>query len=254
MPKSEFTNFIKALSQRSAEIIRPWYFNPDLQIDTKSDDSPVTIADRRAEELMREMIGKAYPHHGIIGEEFGSQNEDAEFVWVLDPIDGTKSFAAGCPLFGTLICLLKEGQPMLGAIHLPVLSQLCIGDGQQTTLNNQPVKMRQTAKLSEAILLTTDLLNIEKNQTYDDFDRLMRRTKLMRTWGDCYGYVLLASGWADIMLDPIMNPWDLLALIPVIRGAGGKITDWQGNDAANGNSIVAANAFLHAKVVKILNH
>ncbi len=253
MEKSEFIKFIKTLAQQSAELIRPWYFNPKLQVDAKSDDSPVTIADRRAEELMREMIGKTYPGHGIIGEEYGAQNENAEFVWVLDPIDGTKSFAAGNPLFGTLICLLKEGQPILGAIHLPILNQLCIGDGQQTTLNNQPVHMRQTTKLSEAILLTTDLLNIEKHQTYAGFDRLMRRTKFMRTWGDCYGYVLLASGWADIMLDPIMNSWDLLALIPVIRGAGGKITDWQGNKPVRGNSIVAANTLLHAKIIEMLN-
>ncbi len=253
MKPDTFIPFLHTLAQKSAEVILPWFFNPALAVQSKADDTPVTIADRQAEELMRDLIRRKYPHHGIIGEEFGREQPGAEFTWILDPIDGTKSFAAGCPLFGTLICLTHQGQPILGAIHLPALQQLCIGDGQTTTLNHQAVHLRPTPDLSGAVLLTTDFLSIETHQHYAGFDRLMRRCKFTRTWGDCYGYFLLAAGWADIMLDPIMNPWDLLALVPIIRGAGGVITDWHGRDAVTGTSAVAANPDLHPQVIQMLN-
>jgi myo-inositol-1(or 4)-monophosphatase len=251
---SPYRSFIAELAERSGEFIRPYFAQPDLVVETKADASPVTVADRGAEELLRNLIAQRFPSHGVIGEEFGSINPTAEFVWVLDPIDGTKSFTAACPLFGTLIALLHDGQPILGAIHLPILQQLYLGDNSVTTLNGRPVRIRATTHLSDATLLTSDTLNLAKYQNGTACDRLVDQVKLFRTWGDCYGYSLVAGGWADVMLDPIMNPWDIAALVPVIRGAGGVITDWTGKDPVNSDSTVAAaTPQLHAQVIATLN-
>jgi histidinol phosphatase-like enzyme (inositol monophosphatase family) len=248
-----YRGFLVELAEKSGDFIRPWFASPDLAVEDKSDRTPVTIADRGAEELMRRMIRERFSGHGILGEEFGPENTEAEFVWVLDPIDGTRAFAAATPLFGTLIALLHRGQPVLGAIHQPVLRQLLIGDGSRTTLNGRPVRVRATQRIEEATLLCSDVLSPARHQNGEAFAALSRRVKLLRTWGDCYGYLLLATGWADIMCDPIMNPWDVAALIPVIRGAGGVITDWQGHDPVNAASIVAAPPLLHAQVISALN-
>lgn len=244
---------MRTLAVKSAEVIRPYFANPDLEVERKADLSPVTQADREGEAVMRDLIHRAYPQHGILGEEFGPENTSAEFVWVLDPIDGTISFARGCPLFGTLIGLLHASVPILGSIHQPVLQQLCMGHAGETTLNGRPVRLREVTQLEDATLLTTDIKAIAKYQNQAGFDRLLAHTRLFRTWGDCYGYLLLAAGGADIMLDPIMNPWDILPLIPVIQGANGVITTWMGTDAATGNSCVAANKTLHARVIDLLH-
>jgi myo-inositol-1(or 4)-monophosphatase len=202
---------------------------------------------------MRARIAKKFPTHGIIGEEFGTERGDAEFVWVLDPIDGTKSFITGVPLWGTLIALLHHGQPVLGCIHQPVARQLVLGDGATTTLNGRAVRTRACPRIEEATLLTSDPFNPGKYQQQAAFDALARRAKLVRTWGDCYGYLLVATGFADVMLDPIMNPWDIAALVPVIRGAGGVITDWKGRAAYPAEStIAAATPALHATVIAAL--
>lgn len=254
MDLSPYRSFIAELAERSGNFIRPYFAQADLVVETKADDSPVTAADRGAEKLLREAIAQRFPTHGVIGEEFGSENPNADFVWVLDPIDGTKSFAAACPLFGTLIALLHQGQPALGAIHLPVLQQLFIGDNFSSTLNGKPVRTRATKRLAEATLLTSDSLNLAKYQHGPACDRVVSQAKLYRTWGDCYGYTLVAGGWADVMLDPIMNPWDIAALVPVIRGAGGVITDWTGKDPVHADSTVAAaTPELHAQVIAELN-
>jgi len=245
--------FITELAVRSGEFIRPFYRDPALRIETKDDASPVTAADRGAEELLRRLIAEKFPAHGIIGEELGSDRSDAEFVWVLDPIDGTKAFITGVPLWGTLIALLHQGQPVLGCIHQPILGQLMLGDGITTTLNGQTVRCRATTALAAATLLTSDTLNLAKYQNGPACDRLLARARLVRTWGDCYGYLLLAGGYADICLDPIMNPWDIAALVPVIRGAGGVITDWQGGPAYPAPAtIAAATPALHAAVLGAL--
>lgn len=249
----EFTEFICTLAETSGEIIKPYFVKADLAVELKEDQTLVTQADRQAEAAMRELIRSRYPQHGILGEEFGPENVSAEFVWTLDPIDGTFSFARGCPLFGTLIGLLHCGTPSLGAINNPLLNQLCIGNNSETTLNGRAVQLREIDHLSEAMLLTTDVESIGKYQKQDGFEKLFRQTRLFRTWGDCYGYLLVASGGADIMLDPIMNPWDILPLIPIINGANGVITTWSGTAASNGNSCVVANKTLHPHVLEILN-
>ena len=250
--QSEFKEFINHLANISGKIIRN-YFRTDINMDSKADNSPVTIADRKAEEVMRKEIIKNFPEHGIIGEEFGSYNESAEFKWTLDPIDGTKSFICGALSFGTLIALLKNGKPLLGAINQPVLNELLIGDNNTAEINGIKTKLRDCNNLSKSVLLTTDHLNIGKYQNHNSFEELIKKVKLYRNWGDCYGYYLVATGFADIMIDPIMSVWDSLPLIPIIKGAGGVITDYQGNDPVGGSSIIAASAGIHNKVINILN-
>jgi histidinol phosphatase-like enzyme (inositol monophosphatase family) len=248
----EYKNFCKVLAQASAEIIKN-YFRTGISVESKLDDSPVTIADRKAEEIMRELIMKQFPDHGIIGEEYGNINEGAEYTWILDPIDGTKSFICGAYSFGTLIGLMKNDQPVLGVYSHPILNDFLIGDNYVTEINGIKTLARKCDSLSKAVLLTTDHLNIEKYQDIDKFNRLTRKVKLYRNWGDCYGYYLLATGNADIMIDPIMSPWDLLPLIPIVKGAGGVITDYQGNDPIKGKSAIATSGQIHNEVISILN-
>jgi len=250
--EKEFVEFIKQLAGESGKIIRK-YFRQEIKVDTKIDESPVTIADKTAEEKMRKMIEKNFPDHGIIGEEFGTYNEQAEYKWVLDPIDGTKSFICGALSFGTLIALTHKGKPILGAINHPVLDELMIGNNYSAELNGRKVSVRECDTIEDAVLLTTDHLNIYKYQDGKKFENLIRQVKLYRNWGDCYGYYLLASGFADAMIDPIMSKWDLTALIPIVNGAGGIITDYQGNDPTDGKSIIASGKNIHKKLIEMLN-
>ncbi len=245
--------FLLELARASGDFIRPLFGRLDLPVELKGDLTPVTAADRGAEELMRRMIRSRFPGHGILGEEFGPERTDAEFVWVLDPVDGTKSFVTGVPLFGTLVALLHRGQPVLGCIHQPILGQLMVGDGVTTTLNGVAVRCRPTRALAGATLLTCDWVSPAVHQDGPAFDRLSRSVKLARTWGDCYGYLLLAAGWADLVVDPIMNPWDIAALVPVVRGAGGVVTDWHGGPAYPATATVAAaTPELHAAALAAL--
>lgn len=249
---SYLKKFVKLLADESKKIIKE-YYRKEIIIETKDDLSPVTIADKKSEEIMRQLIMREFPDHGIIGEEFGNYNPDAEYKWILDPIDGTKSFICGTPLFGTLIALLKNDEPILGAINLPVLDEFLIGDNESAELNGNKVNVRKCEDVSAAVLLITDYNNFEKYRSLTGLNNLIRRVKLFRSWGDCYGYYLVATGYADIMIDPIMSQWDLTALIPIINGAGGTITDYYGNNPLKGNSIVATGGTIHNEVIKILN-
>jgi histidinol phosphatase-like enzyme (inositol monophosphatase family) len=250
---SLYRAFLIELAHASGDFIRPFYGRSDLAVERKADASPVTAADRGAEDLMRHLIHQRYPDHGVIGEESGPEQPDAEWVWVLDPIDGTKSFITGVPLWGTLIALLHRGQPVLGCIHQPILQQLMVGDGHRTTLNAEPVRTRPCTQLKDATLLTSDIGNLARYQDGARCQPLLDEARLVRTWGDCYGYLLVASGWADVCLDPIMNPWDIAALVPVMRGAGGVISDWHGGGAYPATSTVAAaTPELHEAVLGFL--
>lgn len=254
MDLRQYRAFIEALTEASGRVIRPLFGSHAVAVELKSDETPVTLADRGAEEAMRALIRRHFPAHGIVGEEFGEERTDAEFVWVLDPIDGTKSFTTACPLFGTLVALMHRGEPVLGAIHQPILGQLVVGDGTTTTLNGAPVRVRARRPIAEATLLTSDPLNPAKLKSAAGWAALSQRARLVRTWGDCYGYLLLVSGWADIMCDPIMNLWDLAALIPIVRGAGGTVTDWEGGDPVRASSTLATTSpELHAEVLRTLN-
>jgi myo-inositol-1(or 4)-monophosphatase len=244
--------FAKRLADASAEIIRKW-FRAGYAVELKADQSPVTIADRGAEEIMRKLILAEFPDHGILGEEFGHHNPDAPYQWVLDPIDGTKAFVSHSYLFGTLIALLKHGRPILGVINNPIVNDFLVGTGQQSWLNGQLVRVRPCAQVEEAILTTSSHWNVFHYQNGPAFERLARRVKRYNNWGDCHGYYLVASGGADIMADPILEIWDLMALIPIIEGAGGRITDWQGNDPVVGRSAVATAGAIHDEVLRVLN-
>jgi histidinol phosphatase-like enzyme (inositol monophosphatase family) len=259
MDLAPFRTFMTELAVRSGDFIRPFFADPSLTVELKADQTPVTLADRGAEELMRGLIRRKFPGHGIIGEEFGSENENAEFVWVLDPVDGTKAFMTACPLFGTLIALQHRGVPVLGAIHQPVLRQLLIGDGETSILysgepgsRGRTVRIRPCPRVEDATLLCSNMLSPHKYRNGRAFDALTRRARLVRTWGDCYGYLLVATGWADVMCDPIMNPWDIQALVPIIRGAGGVVTDWNGGDPVKADSLVAAGPELHGRIISAL--
>ena len=253
MDLSQYSKFIVLLAERSSEIIKSYFLNPNLQIETKSDASPVTQADKEAEEVMRKLIRKNYPSHGIIGEEYGSEKESAEFVWTMDPIDGTKSFVSGVPLFGTMISLCYQGQPILGLIHQPILNMLCLGTNKSTQVNGKRVRMRKITQLSQASLLTSDVKNIETYQNKQNFDLLVKKTGLFRTWGDAYGYLMIAAGWADILIDAIISKWEICAVLPIINGAGGVVTSWGGGNALLDGSCVVAHKNIHTQVVRILN-
>jgi myo-inositol-1(or 4)-monophosphatase len=248
----EFKQFAKLLSMESAKIIKQ-YFRTQIKVDSKEDSSPVTIADKKTEETMRELISKHYPAFGIIGEEFGIHNPEAEYKWILDPIDGTKSFICGAQSFGTLIALTKNDVPILGVINQPILNEFLIGDNFSTELNNSKVNVRKCERLDKAVLLTTDHLNVAKYQRADRFENLIRLVKLYRNWGDCYGYYLVATGYADIMIDPIMSLWDTAAILPIIKGAGGMVTDYSGGEPLNGNGIIASAPGIHSEIINVLN-
>jgi histidinol phosphatase-like enzyme (inositol monophosphatase family) len=247
-----YREFMIELATLSGEFIRPFFGRADLRVDLKFDLSPVTAADTGAEELMRGLINRRFPGHGVLGEEGGTERPDAEFVWVLDPIDGTRSFTAAVPLFGTLIALLYHGQPVLGCIHQPILGQLLLGDNETSLMNGRPVRTRALRRIEEATLLTSDPVVIARPECRG-YASLMGRARLARTWGDCYGHLLVATGWADVIYDPVMNLWDIAALVPVIRGAGGVITDSKGGPAYPATSTVSsANADLHRQVIEAL--
>ncbi len=249
----EWIAFSRELARESGKLIRE-YFGSQLEVIRKPDQSPVTAADREAEALMRRMIEARYPEHEVVGEEGGrSGREGAELQWLLDPIDGTLSFIHGVPLFGTLIALLREGRPILGAIHLPVAGELLIGaEGLPTTLNGEPVKVSGNAELAEATLVYTCPATLAAEGYQAAAERLQGKVRLVRSWGDCYGHFMVATGRADIMLDPILNPWDVAALGPCVEGAGGRITDREGKVQALGDSAVSSNGLLHDEVIEIL--
>ncbi len=245
--------FLGELAQLSQDVILPYFANPRLVIEQKEDQTPVTAADREAEAALRKRIRERYPDHGIIGEEYGSENAEAEFVWVLDPVDGTKSFAAHNAQFGTLICLLQQGRPIVSAINLPATRQLLIGDNQTCTLNGNAVRVTDAPELDRAIVVTTELRTPAKKQDPRGWEELTRRAGRLYTWGDCYAYYLLCAGGVHVACDPIMNPWDLLPLLPVLRGAGAAVSGWRGEDAERASSLVAAHPRLHEQVLAILN-
>eukprot|EP01034_Spumella_vulgaris_P043668 gene43668-54249_t len=219
------------LAERSGDFIRPHSANPALAVEPKADASPVTIADRGAEELMRGLIAKKFPAHGIIGEEFGSERPDAEFVWVLDPIDGTKSFISGVPLFGTLIALLQDGWPILGIIDQPISGERWVGAlGQPTLFGGQPARTRTCRALADATLATTGPQYFADHDA-EHFMALAAQTahKRMVFGGDCYNYGLLSSGHIDLVVEAGLKLHDFAALVPVVEGAGGTMCDWNGD-------------------------
>jgi myo-inositol-1(or 4)-monophosphatase len=231
------------------------YFRTRLDVIDKADESPVTIADREVEAAMRKRIGERYPDHGILGEEHGRAATDAEFVWVLDPIDGTRSFISGSPLWGVLIALLWRGRPVLGLIDVPVTGERWFGiAGQGTSLNGVAARASGVTALADACLYSTSP-DIFDADGWERFERVRKQTKMRRFGGDCYSYGLLASGHIDLVIESGLQPYDYLAIVTVLAEAGAVITDWEGQPltmASNGNVVAAANATLHAEALKVL--
>jgi len=233
----------KRLADTSGAIIRR-HFRRRIVVDEKADRTPVTIADRAAEAAMRRLIAARFPDHGVLGEEYGRRNTEADYVWVLDPIDGTKSFISGVPLFGTLIALTYCGKPVLGVIDQPILRERWIGaTGRRTTLNGKPIKTRPCRRLAAATLYATAPDMFPRREAAA-FARLKRRVKLARFGADCYAYALLASGFIDLVVEADLKPYDFCALAPVIEGAGGAISDWKGKklDLRSDGRVVAAGS------------
>lgn len=247
-----------ALAERLAEAARPVirkYFRTPVAVDDKPDDSPVTIADREVEATMRVLIAEAYPQHGILGEEHGRHNVDAEWVWVLDPIDGTKAFITGKPSFGTLIALAHRGRPVLGIIDQAILGERWLGaDGHPTTLNGAPARVRDCDVLAKAYAYTTGPEFFDA-ATLPGWNRIAASVKQPRYGCDCYAYALLASGFVDLVVEAGLKPYDYAALVPVIANAGGTVTDWNGAPLtihSDGRVCAAGDARLHAQALKVL--
>ena len=251
----QLVTFARRLADASGAVIRRYYRQP-IPVDAKSDASPVTIADREAEAALRGLIEDSYPDHGIIGEELDNVREDADFVWVLDPIDGTRSFITGKPLFGTLIALCHHQKPVLGVIDQPVSGERWLGRrGHPTVLGAQAVATRACQNLSDAVLYTTG------HEWYGEtelaaFMRLEGRVRMTQYSADCYAFALLATGFVDLVSECSMHNHDIAALVPVVEGAGGIMTDWHGEplDINSAGCVLAAgDRALHAQALAVLH-
>ncbi|TAK98013.1 MAG: histidinol-phosphatase [Rhodospirillaceae bacterium] len=234
------------------------HFRTPITVDEKSDASPVTIADRDAEAVMRELIRRTFPDHGIIGEEHGNENTGAEWVWTLDPIDGTVSFINGAPLFGTLIALLHQGKPWLGCINHPALNERWVGGASEPTRRNgELVRTRPCATLRNATLYSTGPEYLSADTQAAAFARLEKAIKRRRFGGtDCYHYAMVASGWIDIACEAGLKLHDYAAVVPVVEAAGGIVTDWSGQPltmASDGDVIALGDPRLHNAAVKLLS-
>jgi histidinol-phosphatase len=230
------------------------YFQTGLTPDLKADRSPVTVADREAERLMRQMIAARYPEHSILGEEEGETRPGASFRWILDPIDGTKTFVRGVPLYAVLVGLEREGEPVVGAVNLPALGDFLVAaKGEGCLWNGRAARVSPVAALHEALLLATDTESMARYGRAAAYRRLAAATAMQRTWGDAYGYVLVATGRAEVMLDPVMSVWDCAALEPVLTEAGGSFTDWRGRSTIHGGEAIATNGLLLDEVLRLVN-
>ncbi|MGY4309380.1 inositol-phosphate phosphatase/L-galactose 1-phosphate phosphatase/histidinol-phosphatase [Bradyrhizobium sp. USDA 4369] len=253
LPKQEALLAFACAMADAAGVIARRYFRSVLSFENKADGSPVTRADRDIEALLRDMIRQRFPGDGVLGEEQDPEALDSDRVWVIDPIDGTKSFMSGMPTFGTLLALVEQGKPRLGVIDMPALGERWIGtDGRATTVNGAECSTRDCISLADAVVYTTspDIFSAEEAER---FDQVSRAAAMRRFGGDCYAYALLASGHVDAVIESSLKPFDYLALVPVIEGAGGMITDWDGRAlgiSSGARVVAAATAQLHAELLE----
>lgn len=231
--------------------------NKDAAIEGLTSFDPVTLADKAAEKVIRALISAKFPDHGILGEEYGAENPDAEFCWVIDPIDGTRSYISGLPLWGTLIGLYQNGKPIAGVMHQPFIGERYLSVGEQSWLihndKRQQIKTSSISAMGDAIMLTTSPKLFEGAELAS-YERVEAACKLARYGTDCYAYAMVASGQAELVIESKLFVYDIAALIPVIENAGGMVTDWQGGSAAQGGQILAcANAQIHQQALALLN-
>jgi histidinol-phosphatase len=234
------------------------YFQQEgLLVERKSDASPVTIADRSAEQLLRDRIAAQFPRDGILGEEFGAQLGSSDFTWILDPIDGTKSFISGVPLYGTLIGVEHGGRALAGLIYMPALDEgvyAAAGEGAWYFRGSAAARRCQVShklRLADGLFVTSQVDSFAKRGAAAAFDAIQQAASITRTWGDCYGYLLVASGRAEVMIDPILNVWDAAAVQPIIEAAGGTFTDWQGQSTIHAGEAIATNGCVLDEVLAI---
>lgn len=252
---AEYMALANRLADAAGAVLRR-YFRTPFAIDDKADESPVTIADRATETAMRAILAEACPSHGIFGEEHGADRLDAEWLWVLDPIDGTRAFITGKPSFGTLIALLHRGRPVLGVIDQPITGERWLGAaGAATTLNGAPARVRACGDIGEAYLYTT-APELFVGDDLEPWRRVHGAVKHPRYGADCYAYGLLALGCVDLVVETTLKPYDYCALIPVVQGAGGIITDWRGGSlglGSDGRVLAAGDARVHAQAMALLS-
>jgi histidinol phosphatase-like enzyme (inositol monophosphatase family) len=234
-----------------------YFQSAHLQVERKSDQSPVTIADRDAESFLRERIAADFPDDAIVGEEFSDRAGSSSFRWILDPIDGTKSFIHGVPLYGTLIGVEQDDESRIGVIEIPALDErvyACAGGGawhQRAARDPEPANVSSVARLDESLLVTSEVQTFTTRGAANVFTQLDQRVRLARTWGDCYGYLLVATGRAEVMIDPLLNVWDAAAVLPVIEEAGGRFTDWRGVRSVRSGDGFGSNGRLHDSVLAV---
>ena len=263
MTAVDFEAFVAELAAKAGEVILPFFRSAMVARDKTRGGvfDPVTEADRAAETAMRRMILQTFPAHGIVGEEFGDHQPDAEYVWVLDPIDGTKSFISGLPLWGTLVALQHHGRPAYGTMHQPFTRERFFGDGVRATWTGpgaggnkatHTLRTRPCPTLAEATLMTTSplLMSADEHLAYA---RVEAAVRLPRFGGDCYSYCMLAAGHVDLVIEAGLKPYDIAPLIPIVKGAGGVVTTWAGGDAAKGGRVIAAgDPRVHAAALALL--
>ena len=258
MTAIDFSAFVNELASVSGETILP-FFRTALSVQDKGRHGsfdPVTAADHAAETAMRTLIRRTFPDHGIVGEEYGKERPEAEYVWVLDPIDGTKSFIAGMPVWGTLIALLRSGQPVFGMMNQPFMRECFSGDGGKAQYRGpagtRDLRVRACAELADAVLFTTSPLLMTADER-ESFGRVEKRVRLSRYGGDCYAYCMLAAGHVDLVIEAGLKPYDVLPLVPIIAGAGGVVTTWDGGAPHAGGRIIAAgDKRVHAAAMELL--
>jgi histidinol phosphatase-like enzyme (inositol monophosphatase family) len=228
------------------------HFQAGVAVERKPDRSVVTVADKGAEELLRRLIEGRFPDHAIAGEELGSDDKDSTHRWIIDPIDGTQSFVRGVPLYGVLLGLEIEGEMAVGVAHYPALDDmLAAATGLGCRWNGRPVRVSAVGRLEDALLCHADVGELTRRSP-TQWERLRAATPVPRGFGDCYGYALVATGRAEIMVDPIVNPWDIAALVPILREAGGTLTDWSGQTRLDGGNAFATNGVLFEPVLELL--
>jgi histidinol-phosphatase len=249
----EILDFAVGAAREAGEITLR-YFRKSFETRLKGKDNFVTQADLEAEEFLRRRIAERFPEDSIIGEEGGETAGASGRRWIVDPIDGTYSFVHGVPFYGVLLGVEIEGEPSIGVINMPALGEMVYAaKGLGCFLNGEPARVSKTARLEDALLLSTDFGACARHGFGPAADELQRRAAMRRTWGDCYGYVLVATGRADVMLDAAMNVWDCAALLPVVEEAGGTFTDWRGERTIRGGNAVATNGPLYEEVMRIIS-
>ncbi|MFO7907148.1 MAG: histidinol-phosphatase [Planctomycetota bacterium] len=244
-------------AREAGRLTLKYFRNRRLAVERKADQSPVTIADREAEQVLREQIEAHFPNDAIVGEEFGQSMGDSGYRWILDPIDGTASFVRGVPLYGTLVGVEYQQRSIAGVIHMPALDE-CVyaaeGRGAwYVTRNQEPVAARVSAcdSLFEGLFVTSQVDLYEKRDAWQAYRELQRRADITRTWGDCYGYLLVATGRAAVMVDPVMSIWDAAPLQPILEEAGGSFTDWSGNRTIYHGEGIGTNRLVLEEVLTI---